>query len=295
MITAERMSRFVADRYPPVSASAYAVAFGIGGIGLFAALGGERIPAGAIPMLGVVAVTVFADLLILRVLDDVRDSDYDRIANPHRCVASGAVTHRDLSTLCALCVTVLVVANLCLLEGLFVLVVQLLYAGALLAAAQRFPVTRGDNLVVNLALGIPVQLLLYIYLLVAFADIRGQSPTVVVGGLGVLIITLCAGQVEFGKKLVRQPEPGERSYVKSIGYHATALMTFGTGPLAAALFAIAAPVSPLAKVVVALPAVGVAGMGIKYIGNNDNRWPAAVSALGLMGTLVAFAVVGTVG
>lgn len=295
MITAERMSHFVADRYPPVAASAYAVAFGVGGIGLFAALDGERIPASAIPVFGFVAVTLFADLLILRVLDDVRDSDYDRTVNPQRCVASGAVTHRDLATLCALCVTVLVVANLSFLAGLFILVVQLLYAGALLATAQRFPVTRGDNLVVNLLLGIPVQLLLYAYLLVAFADIRGKSLTLAVGGVGVLILTLCAGQVEFGKKLVRQPDPGERSYVKSIGFHATALMAFGTGPLAAALFAIAAPVSPLAKVVVALPAVGVAGMGVKYISRNDNRWPAAVSALGLMGTLVAFAVVGTVG
>ena len=33
----------------------------------------ENIPASAIPMLGIVAVTLFADLLIMRVLDDIRD------------------------------------------------------------------------------------------------------------------------------------------------------------------------------------------------------------------------------
>ncbi len=113
--------------------------------------------------------------------------------------------------------------------------------------------------------------------------------------LGILILTLCAGQVEFGKKLVRQPAPGERSYVNSIGFHATSLLTIGTGPLAVALFAIAAPVSPLSKAFVALPAIGVAAFGIKYLSHKDNRWPAAVSTLGLLGTLVAFAVVGAVG
>jgi hypothetical protein len=39
----------------------------------------------------------------------------------------------------------------------------------------------------------------------------------------------------------------------------------------------------------------VAGFGIKYLSHKDNRWPAAVSTLGLLGTLIALAVVGTVG
>ncbi|MGV0849827.1 hypothetical protein [Mycolicibacterium phlei] len=289
MSTAVRMSRFVVDRYPPVLAAGYAVASGVGGVGLFAALAGERIPLSAAPMLGIVAVTLFADLLILRVLDDIRDSEYDRIANPQRALAAGAVAPRDLSTLCALCVTVIVVVNLTFPQGLMILVAQLLYAAALVATVS------GDNLVVNLLAGIPVQLLLYAYLLAAFADIRAGGATAAVGGLGVLILTLLAGMVEFGKKLVRRPEPGERSYVNSIGYQATSLLTFGTGPLAAALFAIAAPVSPFAKALVALPSVGVTAFGIRYLANNDNRWPAAVSTLGLLGTLVAFAVVGVIG
>ena len=295
MSTAVHISHFVVNRYPPFLASVYALAFGTGGIGLFAALAGERIPASAIPMLGIVAVTLFADLLIMRVLDDIRDSDYDRIANPQRPVASGAVAHRDLATLCALCVTVIVVANLSFPSGLFVLGVQLLYTGALMAVGQRFPATRGDSLVLNLLVSLPVQLLLYVYLLAAFANIRAAAPAAVVGGLGILILTLCAGQVEFGKKLVRQPAPGERSYVNSIGYHATSLLTIGTGPLAVALFAIAAHVSPLAKAFVALPAIGIAAFGVRYLSHKENRWPAAVSTLGLLGSLVAFAVVGAVG
>jgi hypothetical protein len=62
-----------------------------------------------------------------------------------------------------------------------------------------------------------------------------------------------------------------------------------------ALFAIAAHVSPLSKALVALPAIGVAGFAIRYLSRKDNRWPAAVSTLGLLGTLIAFAVVGAVG
>src|SRR5215470_12059773 len=147
MSAAVHISHFVINRYPPVVASVYVLAFGAGGIGLFAALAGERLPASAIPMLGIVAVTLFADLLIMRVVDDIRDSDYDRIANPERPVASGAVAHRDLSTLCALCVTVIVVVNLFFPSGLFIIVVQLLYTGALTAVGQRLPAIRGDNLV----------------------------------------------------------------------------------------------------------------------------------------------------
>jgi hypothetical protein len=289
------ISHFVLDRYPPVLSSVYAMAFGAGGIGLFAALAGKHIAASAIPTLGIVVATLFADLLIMRVLDDIRDRDYDRVANPRRAVASGAVAVRDLSILTAVCVTVIVVANLSFHTGMVIIVGQLLYTAVLMVAGQRFPATRGDNLVLNVLLGFPVQLLLYVYLLAAFTKIAHGAPSAVVGGLGILILTLNASQVEFGKKLVRRPAAGERSYTNSFGHLITSWLTIGTGPLAAAMFAIAAPVSPLSKLLVALPAVGVAGFGIMYLRRKDNRWPAVISTFGLLGTLIAFGLVGAVG
>ncbi len=295
MTAAVGISNFVLTRYPPALSIVYAVAFGTGGVGLFAALAGDRISASAIPLLGIVTVTLWADLLIMRVVDDIRDQDYDRITDPQRPVASGAIQRRDLCALTAACASLILAANLVFHAGLVVIVGQLLYAGVVLAVGQRFPATRGDNLVLNLLIGFPVQLLLYVYLLVAFIEIQHEAPDAYVCVLGILILTLCAGQVEFGKKLVRQPVAGERSYVNSIGFHTTSLLAIGTGPLAFALFAIAAPVSPLSKTFVALPAVGVAAFGITYLSHRGNRWPAAVSTLGLLGTLVAFAVVGVIG
>ena len=295
MTTAVRISNFVLNRYPPVLSGVYALAFGAGGIGLFAALAGDRISADAIPMLGIVAVTLFADLLIMRVLDDIRDQDYDRVADPQRPVASGAVLLRDLSTLTAACVIIIVVANLFFPAGLVVVVGQLFYAAAVVALGERFPATCGDNLVLNVLVCFPVQLLLYVYLFVAFITTRDGAPTAVVGGLGILILTLCASQVEFGKKLARRPAAGERSYTNSLGYQATLLLTIGTGPLAVALFVIGAHVSTLSKALVALPAIGVAVFAIRHLSRKDNRWPAAVSTVGLLGMLIAFAVVGAVG
>lgn len=295
MTAAIGISNFILTRYPPALSSVYALAFGTGGIGLFAALAGDRITATAIPLLAIVTVTLWADLLIMRVVDDIRDQDYDRVNDPQRPVASGAIQLRDLSTLTVACVTIIVAANLIFPAGMVVIVGQLLYAAAVLAVGQRFPATRGDNLILNLLIGFPVQLLLYVYLFVAFVEIQHEVPDASVCALGILILILCAGQVEFGKKLVRQPAPDERSYVNAIGFPATSLLTIGTGPLAFALFAIAAPVSPLSKALVALPAVGVAAFGITYLSHKGNRWPAAVSALALLGTLVAFAVVGVVG
>jgi hypothetical protein len=295
MTTAVGISNFILVRYPPVLSSVYALAFGAGGIGLFAALAGDRITASAIPLLVTVTVTLWADLLIMRVIDDIRDQDYDRVANPQRPVASGAIQRRDLSALGAACTIIVVAANLFFYAGMVVIVGQLLYAAAVLAIGQRFPATRGDNLVLNVAIGFPVQLLLYVYLFVAYIEIRHDVPDAYVGALGILILTLCAGQVEFGKKLARRPAVGERSYTNSLGYRTTLLLTIGSGPLAVALFVVAADVSPLSKAFVALPTIGVVAIGIKYVSEKTNRWPAAVSALGLLGTLLAFAVVGTVG
>jgi hypothetical protein len=293
--TAVRISHFLTDRYPPVSSGGYAVAFAAGGIGLFAALAGERVPAGAIPLIGAVAVTLFADLLIMRVLDDIRDQDYDRAADPQRAFASGAVSIHDLGAAVVACLVVIVVANLFFPAGMAVIAAQLGYVAVLMAVGQRFPATRGDNLVLNVLLGLPVQLLLYVYLLVAFAHIRPDAPLIMVGTLGVLILTLCAGQIEFGKKLVRRPSSGERSYTRSIGYLATFLLTTGTGPLAAALFAVTAHASPLSKMLVALPATAVAGFGLRHVSRGENRWPATVSTFGLWGMLVAFAAAGAIG
>ena len=156
MTAAVGISNFILTRYPPVLSSVYALAFGTGGIGLFAALAGDRITASAIPLLGIVTVTLLADLLIMRVIDDIRDQDYDRVADPQRPVASGAIQLRDLSTLTAACVTTIVAANLFFHAGMVVIVGQLLYAAAVLAVGQRFPATRGDNLVLNVLIGFTV-------------------------------------------------------------------------------------------------------------------------------------------
>lgn len=295
MTAAVGISNFVLNRYPPVLSSVYALAFGAGGIGLFAALAGDRISASAIPLLGIVVVTLFADLLIMRVLDDIRDQDYDRVADPQRPVASGAIPLRDLSTLTAACVMIIIVANLTFHAGMVVVVGQLLYAAAVMAVGQRFPATRGDNLILNVLIGFPVQLLLYVYLFVAFIEIRDGVPHAVVGGVGILILTLCASQLEFGKKLARRPAAGERSYTNSLGYLMALLLTIGSGPLAVAVFVSAAHVSALSKALVALPAIAVVMFAIRYLRRKDNRWPMAVSTLGLLGTLIAFAVVGVVG
>jgi hypothetical protein len=192
-------------------------------------------------------------------------------------------------------VTIIVVANLSFHAGLVVIVGQLLYAAAVMAVGQRFPATRGDNLILNVLVGFPVQLLLYVYLFVAFIEIRHGAPHPAVGALGILTLTLCASQLEFGKKLARRPASGERSYTNSLGYLMTLFLTVGSGPLAVVLFVFAANVSPLSKALVALPAIGVVVFAVKYLRSEDNRWPAAVSTFGLLGTLIAFAIVGAVG
>jgi hypothetical protein len=143
-------------------------------------------------------------------------------------------------------------------------------------------------------IGFPVQLLLYVYLFVAFIR-SGGAPHTAVGAVGILILTLCATQLEFGKKLARRPVAGERSYTNSLGYLTTLLLTIGSGPLAMAVFIFAAHVSPLSKALVALPSIGVVVFATRYLRRKDNLWPAAVSTLGLLGTLIAFAVVGVVG
>ncbi|WP_203567304.1 UbiA prenyltransferase family protein [Aestuariimicrobium ganziense] len=74
--------------------------------------------------------TVFAFLLTLRIADDFKDLDHDRRIFPHRPLASGRVTVRDLRILMAAVVVPTAVLNVAVMNNLLFFVVLFAYGVA---------------------------------------------------------------------------------------------------------------------------------------------------------------------
>ena len=281
---------YVLRSYPPVLSVSYAAAFAVGGVGLFAALDGGSLR-GAAPVLGLAFVTLLLDLFVMRALDDIRDYDYDVVANPDRPLVAGAVTRRTVTLAAVVCAFGAVVVNVTFAPGLVVMGLQLAYAACLVTANLRWNRPSGDNLELSALASLPIQLLLYVYLFLAYREVEPTADSGI-AAVGFAILLLGAVQVEFGKKLVRLPTPSERTYVKSLGHTATAVLTVAPAPVAFLVFAATADAGIGWRLVCGVPLAFVLVGAWQYWGARKSRWPQAMSALCLLGTLIAFGVVG---
>ncbi len=289
-MTAAGLPRYVRDSYPPVVSAAGATALAAGGLALFASLavtGASGVPLSAV-LVG--SATLFLDLLLLRAADDIRDADYDRRMNPDRPLASGAVSERQLATVALACGAGIVVLNLAVPAALAVLVVQLAYIAVLLGARAAWKWPADDRLVLGLVTSAPVQLLLYLYL---FELYRDAAPAAVLSDAAWvwLILLLVALHVEFAKKLVRRPAPGERTYVRSVGAPIATAVTILSPAVAYALYLVHAR-EPDGWVLLlpALPLLLVAAAAFQYLAGRRERWPVGLSGLYLLLTLVTYVI-----
>ncbi|MGW5049516.1 hypothetical protein [Actinokineospora sp. NPDC004072] len=227
------------------------------------ALGGSAVTALAHPGLHwapgpLVVVSVVLNLLVMRILDDLRDLDHDRVHNPGRPLARGLVSVRDVAWLAAVC-SALIVAFTPLLA------VQLAYAAAVFAVDRFARWPAGEAVLTGLVIALPVQLLLTGALYAGVLD--GAAPTWR-GVLACAVPTLAMLHLEFARKTARGG--GARTYVPVLG--------FGGSAAAAALAALAAVAlaavltgSPLPLLAAAVPALAVARL--------RQRWPLGLAGL----------------
>ncbi|QKG26816.1 hypothetical protein [Actinomadura verrucosospora] len=285
-----RIGRFVSGSFPPVPSLLLASAWAYGVTGLFAALDphGTRWRPGA--GTAVEAVTVFADLLLMRALDDVRDLGYDRRFHPGRPLASRAVRAGDLGVLYAAGSVAVLALNAARPWQAALLAAQLAYGAAVLAVHCRWRWPPGDRLLVNLLVSLPAPVLLHAYLYAGYLHAAGHA----VGSFGLLAIVvavLAAGHAEVAKTITRAPRPGERTYAASLGLTGAVALALAAPALSAALLAALSQAPPAWTAAAVLPSAVPAVAGYRFL-RGRTRWPPAAPALHLLLTFTGYAALG---
>jgi hypothetical protein len=277
-----RFARFVVAVFPPGVYVVYGVLWSLaleGTVGMLAD-GHWRPSAGT----AVRAATVVLTLLYLRVVDEQKDLDYDRVHNPGRPLVTGAITVGELRIAMAVIVIALGAVNAPLSHSaLAVLAFDLAYA-LFLVVLERLSTWIRDAQLVNLLVTYPVQLVLsgYVYLS------TGQH----LGWRAVPLLALFACvflHFEFARKTSWTRTPGARMYSEIFGATGSAAVTVtlaaGAAVLMLGLFQPWRATGPGALVAwlpyaaLVFPAVGLARFARRQV----TAWPAKLG----MGFIVA--------
>jgi hypothetical protein len=289
-----RLGEYLRGSYPPVLSTGFALCWAYGVTGLFALLdpapGAWRSGPGSL----VVALTVVVDLLLMRVIDDIRDLPYDRALHPTRPLARGAVQLGDLVALYAAGTGLILVLNAGHGPAAAVIAGQLAYALLVLWVHQRWHWPDGARLGLSLLVSSPGPVLLHGYLYAEYLRATGH-PAGAALPLGIAVALLAAFHPELAKKIVRIPRPGERTYVRAFGLPATVSLAL-LAPLASAalLFAGARPWSP-ALLLVLLPLAFPLTAAVRFRDPTVNRWSARSAGFFLLTTFAGYALAALLG
>ncbi|GAA3990222.1 hypothetical protein GCM10022247_06100 [Allokutzneria multivorans] len=170
------------------------------------------------------AVSVVLVLLFMRMVDEQKDLEYDRVHNPDRPLVSGAITATELRSAMAVIAVIVAVLNAFASTASVLLVLADLGYGLFLVVLERWSHRIRDGLIVNLFVTYPVQLLLSVYLYVSCggpADWRAVP---------LLLIFACVFlHFEFARKTKWDNASGERMYSGVLGPVGSAVTALGLG------------------------------------------------------------------
>ncbi|WP_394848776.1 UbiA family prenyltransferase [Pendulispora brunnea] len=287
-----RIGRYVAGSYPPIMSVLFAMAWTYGVSGLFAVVDHQG-PSHWRPNMGTAlsAITLMLDLLLMRVIDDIRDLEYDRVHDPKRPLVRGVVRISDLAVLYAVLSAIIVVLNW-KHAGLGIIAGQLVYALIVLFVYQRFRWPNGDNLLLTLLVSCPAQLLVHGYLYAGYLQAAGHSADAY-GFLAIAIVFIATIHLEAAKKIVRIPRPGERTYVNIFGLDGTVRIAMLCPFVSVALLLVGAA-SPwsVARLLLVLAPLALPLVAFREFRRPNERWPAKYAALYVLSAFGAFACTG---
>ncbi|TMU98315.1 hypothetical protein [Streptomyces sp. DASNCL29] len=223
--SARRLGAFFAERAPWRVYITYAVLWVLALEGTLAALtpGTDFRLGGA--LLAEIA-TVYLALLFIRVVDEQKDLEYDRVHNPGRPLPRGAIDVRELRVAMAL----IVVAELALTGWRSLLLAgwllfDLVYI-CFLVRLERWSATVRDRVFVNLLVSYPVQAMLSVHIWLSFRDATGggSAPHALVGGLLCVLVFM---HFEFARKTGARVVPGATLYSNVVGLRGSVALTVG--------------------------------------------------------------------
>jgi hypothetical protein len=244
-------------------------------------------------------VALFFLMYFIRIVDEVKDADYDLQFNPDRPFARGAVTLADLRRYA------LVTGLLTLACGAWpsirvsvfllpILAVDLFHTLLLVKLEQRSELV-SEHMLVNLVVTYPVNLLVTVYTYVYVLGVTGGEPrfedALLVGAFALFFL-----HFELGRKLVwpKVLEPNEKAYTLVIPpvLGAIGVVVLSAGSTAAVLVALApwASERPFAWVawgLLAAPLLALVMAG-RFLGRRDQR--VKLKGLGMLGITLFYGV-----
>ena len=225
-----RLTAFANAVFPVQVYGTYALLWALALEGSAALLAGQAWRPGASTVVRVV--TVVLALLYLRIVDEQKDLDYDRVHHPDRPLVRGDVSVGELRATMAVLVAVLIALNVGFsLPAVLVLAGMLGYAVFLVALERRSAVVR-YGLLLNLAVTYPVQLLISIYLYLS-TGLGWRATTIPL----IAIFACVFLHFEFARKTAWVTPTGGRFYSAVLGPVGSAAVTIGFAVLAAVLTA----------------------------------------------------------
>ncbi|MEV5834280.1 hypothetical protein [Nocardia sp. NPDC052112] len=163
-------------------------------------------------------------LLYLRMVDEQKDLDYDRVHNPDRPLVTGAISAAELRAAMTVIAIGTIAASLTLSVISAVMIAAVLAYGLALWGLERLSATIRADIMANLAVTYPVQLLVTAYVVLSAADTGEVRAT----GNTTAVAVIFAGaflQFEFARKTSRTPRTEEHFYSNALG--ATGSTAFG--------------------------------------------------------------------
>lgn len=231
-------ARYLAVAYRPAAQLPYTLSWAAGLTALFACVTDAVAQWRPDPQLSITATTLVVTMLLIRPLDDIRDVEYDRRVNPARPLPSGLVAERDLVMLVVAGTALVLLINAGRGVALVLLAVQVGYTGAVVALERLAGWPRHDQLVLQLAVNLPILALLSLYVYAGFLRADHLRPSAV-GLVAVVAVTISALCPALGRAVTRQPRPGERGYVTALGPAGTSLAALGAAVTATGLVLVA--------------------------------------------------------
>jgi hypothetical protein len=230
------LRQFVREVYAPGLHAAYAAAWFLALEGTLVSVEGRGVPWRFDASVLVGVVTLFLVLFFLRVVDEWKDLDYDRVHNPARPLVRGAVTKNDLFAYLggtALLVLALNAASswkLAFIAGLD------MAWGLFLVRLERVSARVRDGMFANLLVTYPVNVALSVYTYAFFLERYGAAPSV----RGVLILlgfALAFLNYEVSRKTAwpHVAGPDERLYSHVLGGERAIALAFACALGASAL------------------------------------------------------------
>ncbi|MGX4687775.1 hypothetical protein [Streptomyces sp. JNUCC 63] len=233
--------------------------------------------------------SVVLALLFLRMLDEQKDLEYDRVHHPDRPLVTGAITAAELRGAMAALTAVVTGLNAALSPTAVLLILSALGYALLLAALERLSATVRDRQLLDLAVSYPVQILLGIYVYGSLA----AAGTVPADWRAGVLLALCACvflHFEFARKTAWETPPGARLYSAGLGPRrsatVTAALAVGAVACEVVLFLPNGPAALLPCLTAVLPAWGLR----RFLRARRGGWPLPAATGFVVGTHLALIV-----